>query len=448
MKRLAEQYLKNWIQSENRKPLVLRGARQVGKSTLVRLFSQSQKLNLVEINLEKKKLKSIQSEDIFIEKVLAEIQAEYNVDIDSNSLVFFDEIQTQPEILKFLRYFYEEIPQIPIIAAGSLLEFTLEEHEFSMPVGRVEYFHLGPMTFEEFLLALNKSKLVQQVKKDKLNLDTHVRSALSEFLKEYLFVGGMPEAVASYIKFKNPTKVRNIHRNIVRTYQDDFPKYAKRNNFKNIYQIFERLPEFIGKKIKYSEFNSELQSRDIRSCLQLLQRSRVILTCYHSNCSGIPLQSQEDENTFKIYFLDVGLLNYLKGASWQMLQDYDEKQMITKGEVAEQFAAQHLAYIEEGLEKPNLIYWLRDKKINNAEVDFVIEKKSEIIPIEIKAGSSARLQSAKQFAIEHKTKIIYRYSLGKQDNATNEIMIETKDNQKQSLLVFNYHLASLGFCDS
>lgn len=444
MKRIAEQYLTEWIQQEGRKPLILRGARQVGKSTLVRLFSQSQKLNLVEINLEKKKIKSIQSEDILIEKVLAEIQSEYNVDINENSLIFFDEIQAQPGILKYFRYFYEDQPQIPIIAAGSLLEFTLEQHEFSMPVGRIEYFHLGPMTFEEFLMALNKNKLIQEIKKDKLNIDTYARDTLSELLKDYLFVGGMPAAVAEYVKSKNPTKVRAIHRSIVRTYQDDFPKYASRNNLKYIYQVFERLPDFIGKKIKYSEFLSELQSRDIRSCLQLLHRARVILICYHSNGSGVPLRSQKDDSVFKVYFLDVGLLNYLRGATWQMMQDYSEKHMIIKGEVAEQFAAQHLAYLEAGLEEPNLYYWLRDKKINNAEVDFLIEKNGEVIPVEIKAGSSGRLQSAKQFAIEKKTKLIYRYDLRKHDNTQDEMLIETKDSEKQVLKILNYHLAVIG----
>jgi predicted AAA+ superfamily ATPase len=410
MRRFAEDFLAEWILSKNRKPLILRGARQVGKSTLVRLFAQSRKLKLVEINLEKEKLASLQKESINTRKIINEIQTRYDTTLDHQTLLFFDEIQKQPDLIPALRYFYEDHKHIPVISAGSLLEFELEKHEFQMPVGRIQYFHLGPMSFFEFLTALRKKNLIQNIVQSKFKLDEAIFIQLTELFQDYLYVGGMPEAVKVYAETKNPLEVRQIHRNIIQTYKDDFPKYAKTHQIENLQLVFEKIPSLVGQKNKFTNYSTDLRAREIKQCLHLLSLARIILPCYHSNCSGLPLLSQKDESVFKTFFLDVGLLNYLQGVSWQQMKLFSNA-LLTKGTIAEQFAAQHLAYKDQGLEAPQLFYWLRDKQTGKAELDFVIEQEAQITPIEIKSGSTGKLKSLSQFIAEKKIHTAIRFDL-------------------------------------
>ncbi len=431
MYRFAEEFLEQWLLSKNRKPLILRGARQVGKSTLVKLFAKNNKLKLIEINLEKEKLKSIKKDSISTLNIIDEIQSLFEVNLDKNTLLFFDEIQKQPDLIPALRYFYEDHKDIPIISAGSLLEFELEKHEFQMPVGRVQYFYLGPMSFFEFLMALGKKNLIQAVENKNLNIDQALFDQLTKYFQEFLYIGGMPEAVKTYVETKDPSQVRQIHRNIIQTYRDDFPKYAKHSQLDDLQQIFEKIPDLIGQKNKFTNYSSEMKSREVKKCLHLLNLARVILPCYHSNCSGVPLISQKDETIFKNYFLDVGLLNYLKKVSWIQAKDFINSSLLTKGEMAEQFAAQHIAYREQGLEAPTLLYWLRDKTPGKAEVDFVIEQGGRITPIEIKAGSSGKLKSLLQFSEEKNMKTAFRFDL------------QFRDSKKTKIHNFNllsYHL--------
>ena len=411
MHRQALSYLDLWFRRSNRKPLIIRGARQVGKSTLVRLFSQNRKLALIEVNLESIRLRSLESDHPSVEDVLAEIEGKMQIDISEKSILFFDEIQQLPKLLPLLRYFYEERPDIPVVCAGSLLEFTLESHKFSMPVGRIEYFHLSPMTFFEFLEGLNMGKLLNQLCKSQSILKPHEFELLTKMLLTYFFVGGMPEAVKIYIETKDFKEVRNVHRSIIQTYRDDFPRYSTSSQLPRIEEIFQRLPQVLGQKVKYTEISQDFQSRDIKKVLLLLKQARILHFCYHTNAAALPLSAQSDQTVFKLYFLDVGLFNYMTGASWDSIRQFNDSQLTTKGIIAEQFAAQHLAYLENGLEEPQLFYWLRDKKNENAEVDFVISHLDKITPIEIKSGQSGRLKSLVQFVEKNKTSIAFRFDL-------------------------------------
>lgn len=397
VKRSSINDLTLWYSRKNRKPLVLRGARQVGKSTLVRLFAKELGLQLIEVNLEKYRIKNI-GDEIVIESIVDEIESKFDCKLGSSTLLFLDEIQQQPILLSALRYFFEDRFDIPVVAAGSLLEFTLEKAEFSMPVGRIEFFHLGPMTFFEFLMALGKDVLLMQLNKSDGHLNKSQFSQLTELLQKYFFIGGMPEAIRTYIETNSMKEVRHVHSSIMQTYKNDFGKYASRSELKRLDILFERLPSFFGKKVKYSAINPDEETRNVKKSLELFRKARILHFCRHTNGSGLPLLSQVDEMIYKLYFLDIGLLNYALEINWTELGQFDDTAILTKGLIAEQFIAQHLAYRKGVYEEPTLFYWLRDKKLANAEVDFVIEENGKVLPLEVKAGATGRLRSLIQFA--------------------------------------------------
>jgi hypothetical protein len=400
MKRTAGKYLNLWFQRKKRKPLVLRGARQVGKSTLIRQFAKLQGLTLLEINLEKQKLSSLQEEGIRMANLLQEIEIICNQPLTANSLIFFDEIQEQPKLLSVLRYFYEDYPQLAVIAAGSLLEFALSQEIYSVPVGRIEYYFLGPMKFSEFLEALEERVLLEYLQKTPKSFIEAAHARLVARYKEYLFVGGMPEAVETYVRTSSPLEVRRVQRSILQTYEDDFIKYAKHSQIERLRRVFNFVPGHLGQKVKFSEIDREEKSRDMKAALNLLIQARIVLPVYHTNASGLPLKAQADDSVLKLYFLDVGLTNCLQGTEWRALTSLSQVDMTNKGATAEQFIAQHLFYKDDGFESPELFYWLRDKKRQNAEVDFVVSKGARIIPIEVKAEVSGRLKSLLVFMAE------------------------------------------------
>ena len=402
MNRIALKDLKNWVLRENRKPLVLRGARQVGKSTLVRHFAEMQGLELIEVNLEKHQLQSLKYDGIDLTGLLQEIEVLCGQRIKPGVLLFFDEIQEQPKLLSILRYFYEEQAWLPVISAGSLLEIALTNKEISIPVGRIENYFLGPMKFEEFLSALGDQVLLEYLTRSSDELSKVAHAQLVKRFREYLFVGGMPEAVKEFVRTKSPIEVRRAQRSILQTYQEDFIKYSKNSAVDRVRRVFNFVPGHLGQKIKYSEIDREEKSRDLKAALQLLIQARIIIPVFHTNASGIPLASTSDETVLKTYFLDVGLVNCLQDVDWDLLVIDQSKDLITKGAIAEQFVAQHLFYRKDGFENSELYYWLRDKKAQNAEVDFIIARKGEVLPIEVKSDVSGKLKSLLIFMAERK----------------------------------------------
>lgn len=411
MKRFAEAQLQKWFGKKRRKPLVVRGARQVGKSTLIRQFAAKHELALHEINLER----HIHLDDVFktldIDVILKELEAICGVNIQkSGSLLFLDEIQATPHAIQALRYFYEDRPDIPVIAAGSLLEFTLSDHQYSMPVGRIEYYHLGPMTFKEFLSEIEPG-LVQYI--SKFDFETGIPvSAHRKLLKrqrEYLFVGGMPEAVLAYGETGSLLDVSEVHASIVDTYQDDFSKYAKQKDLALLRTVFRFIPRSVGKKVKYSNISREHRSKNLKMCIELLTNARICHQVFHSNCSGIPLDADISSKTYKLIFMDVGLVNHMCGVDWIMIQAMDERNLINEGAVAEQFIGQHLLHTDG--KAPRLCYWLRESKSANAEVDYVISRGNWILPIEVKAGKSGSLKSLQQFVLQKNTEFAIRFDL-------------------------------------
>jgi len=411
LNRNSEKRLENWLISSRRKPLVLRGARQVGKSTLVETFASNAGLRFVTINCEKNRRLDSVFESLDLARILPELESVANQGpVNADALLFLDEIQATPNALQALRYFYEERPDLAVIAAGSLLEFALSKHSFSMPVGRVQYLHMGPMTFREFVAAIEPDLLDQL---SQMNFDTAVTDTahhrLCSLQRRYLYVGGMPEAAATFKETGSLSEVADAHREIVDTYVDDFAKYAQEQDLALLQRVFASVPRMLGRKTKYVNMAPGERAARVRMAIQLLAKAQVVLPVYHSHCSGIPLGADIDESVFKLAFLDVGLANHLCGLAWRSISEADDTRLVNEGGMAEQFAAQELAWL--GKSKPALTYWHREGRQGNAEVDFTLAIGPDIYPVEVKAGKSGSLKSLDQFILHKRVNRALRFDL-------------------------------------
>ena len=430
----AIHHFDRWLIKKRRKPLILRGARQVGKSTLVRLFAKSANLTLREINLER----HLFLDDIFktldMEIIIRELEALVRNPINvPGSLLFLDEIQATPHALQALRYFYEEYPDLPVIAAGSLLEFTLADHSFSMPVGRVEYYHLYPLTFREFLMIIEPALLpwldTLSPSSDAIPLAAHQH--LLKKLREYFFVGGLPEAVLAFHEEKSLPEVSAVHRSIVSTYQDDFSKYSRQNDLLLIQKIFNYVPKALGRKVKYTNISRDNRSAQVKRGISLLTKARICHQIKHSHCTGLPLAAESSDSVYKLIFMDIGLVNHICGCDWRTMAAFDDRQLVNEGGLAEQFIGQHLIDISAGLEPPSLHYWLREKKTANAEVDYVIASGGRILPVEVKSGTSGSLKSLQQFAFSKNADPAIRFDLNPAGLQQVEHVISTATGSRQ-----------------
>jgi len=370
--------------------LIIRGARQVGKSTLVKLFCENESLDIIELNFEIEKLVSINKEEIELQEII-------------------DEIQESPKLLKYLRYFYEKAPQLKVIAAGSLLEIALKTEDFSFPVGRVEFYHLGPMTFQEFLWATGDELLEDKI--SKLELSDAVHTAALKALRAYFYVGGMPEVIKKYVETNSIVDVRELQSQLLQSYQADFPKYNKRINSSRIERVFASLAYTVGEKIIYSKVDNDSTSRDTKRVVELLIDARVVLPCYHTSGNSSPLRGEIDERIFKTYYLDIGLLGAMLNIDYNTIDMEFSNNFNFKGKLAEQFVAQHLAYVNGPTNTPSIFYYLRDKSAQRAEVDFLIEMNTAVLPIEVKASKSGHLKSLQLFCKDKQTKTAIKTSL-------------------------------------
>ena len=416
----------------------------MGKTSAVRAFAEARGLVLCEINLEK----HLQLDKVFrtydLRKINLEIEAITGVNPNREGhLLFLDEIQATPHALAALRYYFEEHPELPVIATGSLLEFTLSQANFSMPVGRVIYYHLFPLSFREFLQAIAPDllKYLDRIGPgDEIPASAHRR--LLEKQREYLFVGGMPEAVSVYRESGSLTEVSEVHRSIVDTYRDDFHKYAAQKDLLRLQKIFSRIPQQLTQKTKYSHYDPEARANEVKGVIDLLTKARVCFPVVRSHCNGVPLSAEADEKSFKLLFLDVGLANHLLGATWSSIQNRSVAELINEGGLAEQFIGQHLLNLEQGRQIPQLHYWLREGKANNAEIDYVIASADRIYPIKVKAGKSGSLKSLHQFLSKKDRQIGIRFDLNPPSLQELEASIRVSGSHKQTGSV-NYRLLSL-----
>lgn len=395
--RNAQNHLVDWQQRKNRKPLIVRGARQVGKTMLVKHLGQSGFDSVVAIDLEMEDT----FHSLFRAKNPATILEELSLlkkspIIPGRTLLFLDEIQACPEALACLRYFYEQMPELHVIAAGSLLEFALRDHRHSMPVGRVENLYLNPLTFEEFLSATGNGEMRDYLGRFHLGdeIGDAVHAQFLDLQRKYFFVGGMPEAVATYVGDLPVLEVQRVQDSIVTTMQDDFAKYGTKSQQQRLRTIFRYVPRNIGKKIKFVNVDRDSRSGELKEALDMLEMSRVVHLIRHSPANGIPLDAEDVSKLFKPLFLDIGLCSHLCGLN---LLGAEAVLTVNEGMLAEQFVGQELLCQEPPFQSRRLFYWHREQKNANAEIDYLTCHNHHVIPIEVKSGTSGSLKSLHVF---------------------------------------------------
>ena len=414
MERKALDVLIEWKARANRKPLIIRGARQVGKTELVRIFARREFDSLIEINFDEYPQKASLFSDDDIQNVLRFIEIDANQKIvPGKTLLFLDEIQSAPMVLARLRYFYEKMPALHVICAGSLLDFILSEPDYSVPVGRIEFLYLGPMTFEEFLRARGQEQLHEYLNSYTLAtpMPEAIHTKLLGFLREYFVVGGLPGVVKAYIESSlDPIVTSREQQSILQTYYVDFGKYKKKVNVSFLQDIFKKIPTQIGKTVKYTALNPLAKSLLVKESLDLLEKARLLYRVFHSDANGVPLGAEVNPSYFKLIFLDTGLVSAALGLKLTDFLPYIELTLVHSGAVAEQFVGQHLLYTNEPWAEPSLYYWNRPSKGSTAEVDYLIEYDGHILPIEVKAGATGRLKSLQMFVQERHAPLALRFN--------------------------------------
>lgn len=416
MQRRQSDYIKEWINRRTRKPLIIRGARQVGKTTLVRLVCEETGMRLIEVNMEDPQEFPVllgQNDPRKVFQAIALSRRISNIDPDK-SLFFFDEAQHCPALVPFLRYCFERAPEYRVILTGSLLEFTLAADNYSFPVGRVEFLYLGPMTFEEYLSGTgnhNAVELLQQTRVDE-PLNEALHNTFLNHLRDYLIVGGMPESINTFRETQSWLEVERVKQTITTTYQADFHKYAGKADIHLLNQVVSAIPLHLGKKIIYSRLAQGRRSEQVREAIDLLELARVIQRCYHSSGDGLPLAAQQKNNHFKLLFLDVGLIQSMLGISLTAIEATREINEIAKGSLAEQFIGQHLMYDRPMFEMPGIHYWERQVKHSSAEVDYLVPLEQDVLPVEVKSGHKGHMKSLQQFLREKNYDRALRFSSG------------------------------------
>lgn len=413
MQRNISQNLQEWAKRNNRKPLIISGARQIGKSWVVReLGKDLYQQNFLEVNFEKTPLiNQLFEANLDPKRIVQELEIQYQTEITADTLLFFDEIQNCPKAIMALRYFYEEMPQIPVIAAGSLLEFQLKNIPF--PVGRVEHVEMYPMSFDEFLLANGNKALVKLIKEPIQEFAPSIEDKLYSELLNYYWVGGMPECVSHFVENRNYMAVRKIQQDLIYTYTQDFAKYDPLVNKDCLLDILYRVANNVGNQTIYTKLSDRFSGPTIKTGVEVLKMAKILTKVNNVSIANLPFTVSGKQ--FKLYFLDIGLLMCIANVPYQNLIQEKNLNAVFAGAWAEQFVAQSLLCNYN----KNLNYWARAEKNSNAEVDFVIEQEGEIIPIEVKYGSAGRLRSLHQLMLENshiQKAIIYsKAKLGVQD---------------------------------
>lgn len=413
IKRLIDKYLLDWADAKSRKPLLLRGARQVGKSSSVRHLAGHFE-NFVEINFEKQKAAATAFEgDLFPTEICNKLSAIYRQPIVAGkTLLFLDEIQACPNAISALRFFYEDYPQQHIIAAGSLLEFALAKVN-SFGVGRITNLFMYPFSFQEFMLACGYEKLYKEIKK-------HVppqpvfeafHSKAIEILKTFLLIGGMPEAVVKYVETQSILEAQNVLSDLITTLKSDFEKYRKKVPLLRLNVVFDSVVNQAGQKIIYSNISRDYKIQQIKECIELLRMAGLVVPVIHTAANGVPLGAESNLKKQKLMILDTGIYLKLSGLDLTDIIVGTDLEMINKGKVAEMFAALELQKSFPVNAEPQLYFWHREEKNSSAEVDFLIQQGDKIVPVEVKSGTTGKMQSLHLFMREKQSEYGIRCSL-------------------------------------
>ena len=398
-----------WKTKTNRKPLIIQGARQVGKTWVMKHFGEQAFEQVAYINFDNNpRMKTLFSGDYDINRLILGLKIESGMDIQAdNTLIIFDEVQEVPQALSALKYFYENAPQFYIVAAGSLLGVSLH-HQVSFPVGKVDFLPLYPMTFHEFLTALGQSDLVQLLEMQDWLLISTMKSRYIDFLRQYYFVGGMPEAVQTFLDTQNLNEVRQVQRNLLMAYEQDFSKHiSDGQTVKKVRSIWASIPEQLAKenkKFMYAQLQKGARSKDYEIALQWLKDSGLVQVVPRVKKPHLPLSAYQD-NAFKLYGLDVGLLAAQSYLDATTLLEGNRIFTEFKGALTEQYVLQQLIATQEN----PVFYWATEK--GTAEVDFVLQRKQTVIPIEVKAEENLKAKSLKVYVEQFQPEQAFRFSM-------------------------------------
>jgi predicted AAA+ superfamily ATPase len=401
--------LKKWKASPDRKPLIIRGARQVGKTWLMKEFGEKFFQKVAYINFDDNtRMEKLFEEDFDIERIIQGLKIESGINIEaSNTLIILDEIQETPKALKALKYFCENASEYYIISAGSLLGVAIHEGT-SFPVGKVDFLDLLPLSFFEFLEAIEEKNLLEILKKNQQDMIKIFHTKLKERLKLYYYIGGMPEVVNSYIKNKDLSEVRKIQKRLLNAYEQDFSKHAPSSIVPRIRQLWNNIPTQLAKENKkfiYGLVREGARAREYEIALSWLMDCGLIYQVNRVNNSKIPLSAYQDFSAFKLYLLDVGLLAAMANVDVKTLLEGNEVFAEFKGSLTEQYVLCQLKQCTE-LE---VFYWTSDTGI--AEIDFLTQIGKNNVPIEVKASENLQAKSLKSFIQKYHTKVNVRTAM-------------------------------------
>ena len=409
MKRELYKELLHWKNDSNRKPLLLQGARQTGKTYLVNKFGKNEYKNFIYLNFEQEpNLRSLFDGSLKADTIIENISLYINRKIEpKNTLIFFDEVQIVPEAITSLKYFYEQLPEFHIIAAGSLLGVSVSTHK-SFPVGKVNFLTLYPMNFYEYLLAFDNELLAEKLKSktDTEVLPELIHTDLIENLKKFLFLGGMPEVLKTYLETKDIKLVRKIQIEILEAYQRDFSKYTNKREAIRISEVWRSIPYQLSrenKKFKFKDIKKGGRASTYEQTMEWLSKAGLINISYNLSVPKLPLQGYADLSKFKIYLLDTGLLGAMLNLSSSIIAKPNDIFAEYNGAFIENFIASELLAVGQ----KELFYWTSK---SDAEIDFIIQYENKIYPVEVKSGMNRNIKSLRSYAGKYNPELIIRIS--------------------------------------
>lgn len=409
MYRTSLEYLYKWKEKDNRKPLIIRGARQVGKTWLMKEFANKAYKSHAYINFDNNiQIKQLFLQDLNVDRLIMGLELYTGKKIvPSETLIIFDEVQEVPNALTSLKYFNEDAPSYHIVCAGSLLGIALHPGT-SFPVGKVEFMDLYPLSFSEFMLAMGKEQYAELLESKDYEMITTFKQEYINLLKQYFFVGGMPEVVAHYVDNKDFQGVREIQRRILDAYEQDFSKHAPNEIVPRIRMLWNSIPAQLAKENKkfiYGLIKEGARAKEYETALLWLTDCGLIHQVNRVNAPNIPLKAYEDLKAFKLFTLDVGLLSCMVGLHQSALLSGNDLFREFKGALTEQYVLQQL----KTLDNLNVYYWTNDR--NRAEIDFLIDSESRVIPVEVKAEVNLQSKSLKTFRDKYDIEISVRTSM-------------------------------------
>ena len=420
MRRFALEKLKKWKDSESRKPLIIRGARQVGKTWLMKEFGRECFENVAYVNFDSNvRMKGVFEGQIDIKRIILAIEIETGVTIErENTLLIFDEIQEVPRALSSLKYFYENAPEYAIVAAGSLLGVAMHK-KTSFPVGKVDFMDLYPLNFQEFLCALGEERYVDILQGKDTDMVNTFKDKYIDRLREYYYVGGMPEVVQTYVDTRNFKKVRELQKNLINYYQQDFSKHAEMNLVTRLNLVWNSIPMQLAKENKkyiYGQVREGARAKDFELAIQWLLDCGLIHKVQRINKPSLPLKAYMDLNAFKVFLLDIGLLIAMTDLDVKVILEGNKIFTEFKGALTEQYVLQQL------ISENGVMPYYYSATNSQGEIDFVVQGKTSVIPIEVKAEENLRAKSLKAFCDKYNPKFAVRTSMSdyrKQDWMTN-----------------------------